>query len=462
MRPVPAPLDVLCQQLVGMACTDDPEIEWAYQLVRRASPFASLERSDFDSCLAFLAGETPGPAGAIADSTSGQPRWTSPRLWKAHGKYGLSSQRVRRWFRSNVGTIASEDSIRVLVIGSDPAASSVVGTLDTVFAERLLPGDRFLLDGRSMEFRGREGPIVTARRSRGDSQLPVWKSDRSSMSAPLARQVADFREAAVERLREGVQVFATWLGQEYQLGSREIDVLGEHLESQDRLSEIPPPRGILVEETLEEDGWCYAFHAPLARAACEPIARAVTVRLGLSTRRDLALYVGDLGWTLRLPDELRLRRNELLALLRPDAFIEDVLQGIEHGELLSTRFRYIADTALLVLRNGDGRRMRVGGLNWVSQRLYPLIKAVCPDHPLLRETRREVLDDLFDTPTAQQWLESRPLVRFRTLAAASPFATAWLDYRRPEPVRFESPTEALRRLHARLASATSTSGTTAS
>ena len=68
----------------------------------------------------------------------------------------------------------------------------------------------------------------------------------------------------------------------------------------------------------------------------------------------------------------------------------------------------------MVLRNPEpGRRVRVGGLHWASTRLYPLVKAACPDHPLIRETRREVLDDLLDTPAAERWLTRQPAVRFR-------------------------------------------------
>ena len=57
-----------------------------------------------------------------------------------------------------------------------------------------------------------------------------------------------------------------------------------------------------------------------------------------------------------------------------------------------------------------------------------------------------------DTPGARAWLESRPSIRFRVLPSPSPFASAWIDAAGPEPLRFESPAEALRRLHARLAS----------
>jgi ATP-dependent Lhr-like helicase len=103
------------------------------------------------------------------------------------------------------------------------------------------------------------------------------------------------------------------------------------------------------------------------------------------------------------------------------------------------------------LRNPEhGRRVRVGGLNWVSTRLYPLVKAACPHHPLLRETRREVLHDRLDVPAAMRWLRSRPVLKIRRLASISPFASAWISPAAGEAIHFESPADVLRRLHARL------------
>jgi ATP-dependent Lhr-like helicase len=130
-----------------------------------------------------------------------------------------------------------------------------------------------------------------------------------------------------------------------------------------------------------------------------------------------------------------------------------VLDGLDRGELLARRFRHVAGTALMILRNPEGGRRRVGGLLWVSTRLYPLVLAACPNHPLLRETRREVLDDLLDTPGALRWLAARPTVRFRVLDAISPFAAAWIEPGASEALQFESPAAALQRLHARLATA---------
>jgi ATP-dependent Lhr-like helicase len=112
----------------------------------------------------------------------------------------------------------------------------------------------------------------------------------------------------------------------------------------------------------------------------------------------------------------------------------------------------VAATALLVLRNPEpGRRVRVGGLDWVSTRLYPLVKSACPGHPLLRETRREMLEELVDVSTAMQWLRERPCIRFRRLPGLSPFAAAWIEPGATEALVFEPPALALHRLHARLA-----------
>jgi ATP-dependent Lhr-like helicase len=208
---------------------------------------------------------------------------------------------------------------------------------------------------------------------------------------------------------------------------------------------------LLVEESPADDaGLVYTFHAPLSRAACEALGRATAARLGRQFGRDLGLAAADLGWSIRLPEGAELDRAAIEALLAPDGLEEDILEGLDRGDLPARRFRSVAGTALMVLRRPEGKRRRVGGLHWVSTRLYPLVKATCPGHPLLRETRREVLEDLLDLNSARAWLERRPAVRLRTLAGLSPFAAAWIAPGSAEPVRFEPPAEALRRLHARL------------
>jgi ATP-dependent Lhr-like helicase len=447
LRAVRVPLDVLCQQLIGLACEGEQSCDAAYDLVCRAGPMADLSREDFDVCLASLAGDLAAPPGAEEPEPGAAPRWTSPRIWKRAGYFGARHGRVPLWFRANVGTITSEESVRVVADGIE------LGTLEGAYAERLQPGDRFVLDGRALEFRKLEGLVVRAKSTGGEPDLPRWSSDRQALSAELARELAAFRAEAAARLADGPEALRGWLHEAHDLDLGAAAVLAGLFEAQERLSEVPGAGDALVEESPHDQGLTYTFHAPLSRSACEALARATAARLGRRFGLDLSLCAADLGWSIRLPEGASLSADEIAPLLTPDGFADDVLEGLDRGELLARRFRYVAGTAQMVLRNPEGGRRRVGGLLWVSTRLYPLVKAACPDHPLLRETRREVLDDLLDAPTALAWLESRPATRFRALDSLSPFAAAWVDPGRSEAVRYESPDEALKRLHARLAGA---------
>ena len=403
IRGVSAPLDVVCQQLVGMACVGEQSVDSAFEVIRKAGPMDGLSRADFDACLAFLAGELGAPAGAYEPEPGAAPRWTSPRIWKHSGQFGIRNRRVARWFRMNVGTICSEESVRVLEDGV------AIGTLEASYAERLAAGDRFVLDGRALEVRRIEGAIVHARPAGGEPSLPRWTSDRQSFSPELATELAVFRAEAARRLaEEGATALRRWLIAEFDLKPEAAAVVIELFAAQEQWSEIPKADGLLVEESPapEGSGRIYTFHAPLHRAACEAMARATGARIGRRIGRNLVLAIADLGWSIRLPDDDTIAPEELPALLDIDRFAEDVLEGVDRGELLARRFRQVATTALMILRNPEpGRRVRVGGLHWASTRLYPLVRAACPDHPLLRQTRREVLEDILDVPSARRWLE---------------------------------------------------------
>ena len=246
-----------------------------------------------------------------------------------------------------------------------------------------------------------------------------------------------------------------WLVDAFDLDHGAAAVLVELFEGQAQWSEIPGTSEILVEESPapEGEGKTYVFHAPLHRAACEALGRATAARLGRLWGRNLSLCVADLGWSIRLPEDgsAALTADAILPLFELAGFADDVLHGLDKGELPARRFQQIAATGLMVLRTTEpGRRVRVGGLNWVSTRLYPLLKAACPDHPLLRETRREVLEDLLDVPAAERWIKEGPAIRFRSLPGLSPFAAAWIEPGQADALQFEPPAAAIRRLHARL------------
>ena len=305
LRGVEVPLDVLCQQLIGMACIGECSSDDVFALVRKAAPMEHLTRTDFDACLNFLAGELAAPAGAWEPEPGATPKWTSPRFWKKSGLFGVRNGRIIRWFRANVGTITSEESVRVMV------DEESIGFLEGNYAERLQRSDRFVLDGRALEFERLDGLTVHAKFSGGEPDLPRWTSDRQGLSAELAAELATFRYRAATLLDEGPSAMRAWLVDEYGLEPQAIGVLETLFAAQEQLSEVPRPGSILVEESPNEEGLSYTFHAPLGRSACEAAGRAVAARLGKRFGRDLGLVVADLGWQIRLPIEAELNAEDI-------------------------------------------------------------------------------------------------------------------------------------------------------
>jgi ATP-dependent Lhr-like helicase len=434
-----------------MACAGDQYVTTAFKLIQRAGPMVNLTEADFDTCLNFLSGKLSTPTGAMESEASTQVRWTSPRLWSQDGRFGLRSRQVTRWFWNNVGTINSEELICVLDRGV------AIGTLEAPYAEQLLPGDHFILDGRALEFQRLDRSTLFARPTSGNPKLPRWTSSQQSLSLELAHGLAAFRaEAGKQLLENGPLALHSWLAQSLRLDTCACGILANLFEAQAQRSEIPSESELLVESSPSpiSEGLIYTFHAPLHRAACEALGRATAARLGREISQDLTLCAADMGWSIHLPDEARclVSLEKLHSLFSLEGFTKLVLEGVDRGELQANRFRHIAATALMVLRNPKHAcRVRVGGLNWVSKRLYPLVKARCPDHPLLRETQREVLEDILDVPAAMSWIAEKPRIRFRELSTLSPFATAWIEPGGTDTFQFEPPAEALHRLHARLA-----------
>src|SRR5207248_4888290 len=140
--------------------------------------FAGLSRADFDDCLAYLRGLGRG----------GRP-WLPARLRDDGDCFRIRDARTARLLRRNLGTILEEESVPVVLPasggrqppdGKDQGADAPrspalhVGEVAEAFADRLEPGDRFLLDGRCLEYRRREDGVLWVEEVAGRPQVPRW------------------------------------------------------------------------------------------------------------------------------------------------------------------------------------------------------------------------------------------------------------------------------------------------
>ena len=187
----------MCQQLIGMACAGEQEVDAAFELIRKAGPMAELTRADFDDCLAFLAGDLAAPAGAFEPEPGAPPRWTSPRIWQnarpvrpaqpargplvpeQRGNDSLGSRRFGSW----TGASLSARSKRRTPSGSSRAID-------------------LYLTAASWNFAGWMNSSLLARPDGGEPSLPRWTSDRQSLSSELASELAGFRAEAARLLAE--------------------------------------------------------------------------------------------------------------------------------------------------------------------------------------------------------------------------------------------------------------------
>jgi ATP-dependent Lhr-like helicase len=456
---VPAhPLDVLCQQLLGLAAQRPWTAAAAFALVRRAYPYRDLPRPDFDDCLDYLSGR----------HRDGRP-WLPARLRWEGNVFTLCDGRTARLVRRNLGTIIADEPRPVLlrrlqiadcrlhIEGGQSAICNLqsaipVGHVDDPFADRLRPGDRFLLDGRCLEYRGTSGRALLVDEVAGRPLVPRWGGEGWPLSADLARRLYLFRDRAAEALRDGPAALAGLLRREYGLGGKAVAALVAYFQRQECVSEIPDPTTCLVEVVAGAAGTDYYVHTPLSRAGNDALARVAVLRLVRDRGRASAAMVADLGLLLSVAGSVELTPAELRGLLGARDFEADLDRALAESDTLRERFRRAALTGLMLLRNPLGRRRLVGGRDWAERRLFHQVCAADPDFVLLRQAHREVCQEVVDAGAARAFVEDLPrcTLRCRRLGRASPFAEGWTQAGPGPAEAVESPEEALRRLHAAL------------
>ncbi len=417
---VPAhPYDVMCQHLAGMAMTAAWTAEAAYRLVRRAFPYRDLAYDDFRACLDYLSGRLP----------VGRPRLR----WQGEA-FTIADERTAWLLRCNLGTIVSEDpcTVRMPLVAQEqldePPRTALVGELDWLYAERLQPGDRFMLDGRCLEFRERDGAALHVEEVVGRPQAPRWRGAGPAMSRALATRLYLFRVQAAEALRDGPEPLDRLLQGEYRLSAPAARILARYLTRQETISEIPDFGALLIERLANQACVEYYVHTPLPLPANEAIVRVVTERLGSWGPAHVVPMAADLGFLLVLEGAADIDPETWRTLLAADGFVDDFRRSLARTSLLRERFAQVAQTGLLVLRQPQPFSKWARRRGPDSARLFERMQAAAPDFVLLRQAERETAAGACDLAAALGFVRRLPrlAVRLRWLAEPSPFADSLL------------------------------------
>lgn len=382
------PLDVLVQHVLGMALTRVWDVEEAYRVVRRAYPYRDLPFEDFMSVLRYLAGEYVGL----------EERKVYAKIWLDEGKFGKRGKMTRAIYYMNTGTIPDEAKVKVYSMDK-----RLIGTVEEEFAERLMPGDIFVLAGRTYEFvKSRGNRIYVIPREGAKPTIPAWFSEMLPLSFDLALDIQAFRREMKRLL--GRKDALKKLMKKYEIDERAARAILAYFREQERYSTIPDDRLLLVEEVEKERTYEYFFHTLVGRRANEALSRAFAYLVSRRKRCNVGVAISDNGFSLIVPHDKRLTEDEIRELFNLEDLRGTLKKALDNTELLKRRFRHVANRGLLILRRYVGRDKSLSRQQMMAVTLLKILKKHYPDFPLLREVYREIMEDKMDVESAELFL----------------------------------------------------------
>ena len=195
---------------------------------------------------------------------------------------------------------------------------------------------------------------------------------------------------------------------------------------------LPSDRTIVVERFRDEIGdWRLCILSPFGGRVHAPWALALGAllreRLGAETQ---ALWSDD-GIVLHLPDADEPPSADLIAI-DPEAIEELVVRELGGSALYGARFRENAARALLIPRRRPGQRTPLWQQRLKAQSLLQVAEGY-GSFPIVLETYRECLQDVFDLPALRDLLSGIERREIALVEAetpyGSPFASSLLfDY----------------------------------
>jgi ATP-dependent Lhr-like helicase len=420
------PLDVLAQQLVAICALETWRVSDLHALVSRADNFRDLSREQLDGVLDMLAGRYP--SDEFAD--------LRPRVvWDRITDEVRSRNDARVVAVTSGGTIPDRGLYGVFLPADESGRGRRVGELDEEMVYESRVGETFMLGASTWRIEEiRPDRVVVTPAPGEQAKMPFWKGDAIGRPVELGRAIGAFlrelepmdADAAVARLRA-----------EHALDERAATNLVAYLADQrEATGSLPSDRTIVVERFRDELGdWRVAVLTPFGGRVHAPWALAIEARLRDRHGVDVQPMWSDDGIAVRLPEGVDadgVGAIESAMLLDPDEIDDLLMVELGGSALFAARFRENAARALLLPRRRPGQRTPL----WMQRQRSADLLGVASrfgSFPIILETYREVLRDVFDVPALKELLAGVRRRAMRVVSvetrSASPFASSLLfDY----------------------------------
>ncbi len=404
LAPPVAPLDILAQQLVAeVAAAEEWREDDLFELVRRAAPYAGLERATFDEVVELVSwgiqtGRGRRGAHLHRDGVNGRLR---------------ARRGARLAALTSGGAIPETGDYRVVL---DPDGVTV-GSVHEDFAVEANIGDVFLLGTHS--WRVHQVEVGTVRvQDAGDAAptVPFWLGEAPARTAELSEEVGALRAAVEASLTDGDvpdedrarRVVQERAGVSCVVAGQVVAYLAAGLRA---LGVLPTRRCLVVERFFDEsEGTQLVIHSPYGGRINRALGLALRKRFCVSFDFELQAAADDDTVVLSLGPQHSFPLTQVMRMLSSRNAEDVLVQAVLPHPMLRARWRWNCSRALVVPRSRGGRRRPIHlqrmDADDVLAAAWPALAACqenapagpipVPDHVLVRQTVADCLTEPLD------------------------------------------------------------------
>ncbi|MGJ7489600.1 DEAD/DEAH box helicase [Variovorax sp. ZT4R33] len=436
LRVLPAPLDVLAQQIVAETACREWHEDDLFALVRRAWPYAQLTHARFMEVVRMV--------------SEGFTTRQGQRAGYVHRDAVNHLLRERKGARltalTSGGTIPETGDYTVML---EPQADKI-GTVNEDFAVESLAGDVFQLGNTSYRILKIESGRVRVEDAQGAApNIPFWLGEAPGRTDELSFGVSRLREEVGLVLalsgRDGAMALLTKTMGLTDEAARQIV---EHLaHAASVLGTLPTQHTLVLERFFDASGGMQlVIHSPYGSRLNRAWGLALRKRFCRTFNFELQAAATEDAIVLSLSTSHSFPLDEVARYLHSNSALDVLVQALLDAPLFGVRWRWNATTALALPRFTGGRKVAP---QLQRMRAEDLLAAVFPDqvaclenivgerevpeHPLVAQTMDDCLHDAMD---ADGWLallrrmESGEVrVLARDLPGPSPLAMEALNAR---------------------------------
>ncbi len=434
-------LDVLSQTIYGMAINNPWKISDLLTLIRKSYCYQDLTKEDFLSVISYLSGEYNLEKNRVYSKI-----WYNSET-KEIGKRG---KMARVLYMTNIGTIPDESFVTVKLAGG---GNEKIGAVDESFMNRMKKGDVFVLGGKKYMFQYTKGMNLYVRAAPNrNPTIPSWFSETMPLSFDSALEISRFRGLMKEQFekKKSKEKVKEFIKQHLYVSEPISEEIYTYFFQQYEFSEIPDTKTITIEKYIDErdDKKYILVNSMYGRRVNDALSRALAFVMGHRNKRDVEIGISDRGfylssekWDIEKAFE-KLDSNNLEKVLK---------EAIEKTDVLNRRFRHCATRSLMILRTYKGVQKSVRKQHMKSHFLIASVRKISQEFPILKEAKREVLEDLMDIERTKELLDKiknkEINISYHTVKIPSPFSLNLILQGHLDLMKIEDKQDFLQRMH---------------